>query len=312
MQACSLTPETSAMPYEFTYTEADFKMLSSSLYEWTGIQLQPEKKQMLYSRLSKRLRSLNIRDFESYRDYLLHGSNDEKSKFISCLTTNLTSFFREKHHFDHLESTALPQLHQHPLICRKTRKPTLKIWSTACSSGEEPYSIAAVLSAYRLTKSILNAQCHYRILATDIDQDIIQKAEAGHYQLGAQHNIPQLYQRALGIEKRLRRDRDEDLSPSLIIPENLKQMIAFKTLNLTGQWPLQGPFDIIFCRNVLIYFDRETQIDLIKRLGALLRPGGWLYIGHAEFFDAKISYLQTDGRTIYRKKGELSDAWTET
>ncbi len=300
--ACMSKPDRVA--YEFTYTEDNFETLRDRLYNWTGIKLQAEKKQMLYSRLSKRLRSLNLPSFESYQSYLLQDNHDEKAKFISCLTTNLTSFFREPHHFEHLRTYALPLLQQHPLTCRKTGKPTLKIWSTACSSGEEPYSIAATIDAFRHQHKSSAHRWYYRLLATDIDQDILQKAETGSYDLPNISSIPAVYRNFLGLSNARPTSQTPD-SISVDIPLTLKQKISFRNLNLTQKWHFQGPFDIIFCRNVLIYFDRQTQIELIKRMTAMLRPGGWLYIGHAEFFDANVSSLKTDGRTIYRKEGEF-------
>ena len=274
---------------EFELTEDDFRFLARQVYELTGIVIHERKRDMLYSRLSRRLRTLNLASFRDYCDYVGGPTGaSEVGAMINAVTTNLTHFFRESHHFDHLRDVALPAF---AAAGRQSGMQKLRLWSAGCSSGEEPYSIAMTVKSAAVDFS----RWDLRILATDLDTDMVTKGAAGRYRAADAEGIPaemaakytdEVATRA-GAEIRMR--------------DGLKQMIAFKQLNLMGDWPMRGPFDAIFCRNVMIYFDHPTKARLIDRYAELLRPDGWLYIGHSESLSKVSDRFQLVGRTIYRR-----------
>ncbi len=267
---------------EFALTARDFDAIRARVREAAGIVLGDTKRDLVYGRLGKRLR---VRGCTSFADYLafLDGPDgvDEQVELVNALTTNLTGFFREPHHFEALAKTVLPELAQAP-----GRR--LRIWSAACSSGEEPYSIAMVVH-----KSLPEIRSwDARILATDIDTDMIATSRAGIYDAAKAAPIP----REIARGRVLKADADMvEMSPAL------KELIRFRPLNLLGPWPFQGPFDVIFCRNVVIYFDKETQCRLFDRFADMLPLGGWLFIGHSESLFRVSDRFQHLGRTIYRK-----------
>jgi chemotaxis protein methyltransferase CheR len=273
---------------EFEFTDADFHFLAKYAYDYAGIALSDSKTNLVYGRLSKRLRALRLPDFRAYRDYLT-ANEREIENFINSISTNHTKFFRESHHFDHLRTNlAIPfGLVRHPAVGRR-----LRIWSAGCSSGEEPYTIAAVLA--RDIPTIERQDV--RILATDIDTDILAKAARGQYQSTALDEIPQDYRYYFSIEI-----QDGDRR-SMMASKTLCSMISYRRLNLMEEWPFKGPFDAIFCRNVMIYFDAATKARLIERFCSKLKPNGWLYIGHSESLTSGYPGLKLMGRTIYRKE----------
>ena len=275
---------------EFPFTDADFRFIVSLVKDVTGIVLGDHKRAMVYGRLARRLRTLGLASFVQYRD-LLQGDagSGEIVGLTNAITTNLTKFFREGHHFDHLAKAALPDWRQKSSAAAGKKR--LRIWSAGCSTGEEPYSIAMTVAS---TLGNLNAY-DVRILATDLDTNVLDRARRGIYPKESSELVP------AGMRSKhcvpLKGEEAEDVSMS----DEIRKVIAFKQLNLLGRWPMKGPFDAIFCRNVLIYFDGPTKRSLIERYTALLRPGGWLYIGHSESVVGGFPGLSMEGRTTYRR-----------
>jgi chemotaxis protein methyltransferase CheR len=274
---------------EFEFTEEDFRFLARRVHKLTGMVIHERKRDMLYSRLSRRLRTLNLASFRDYCDYV--GGPDGASEIgamINAVTTNLTHFFRETHHFDHLRDVALPAF---ATAGRQSGKQKLRLWSAGCSSGEEPYSIAMTLK----TAPVDFSRWDLRILATDLDTDMVAKGAAGRYRVADAEGIP------APLAAKYTEDVATPAGPEIRMRDSLKQMIAFKQLNLMGDWPMRGPFDAIFCRNVMIYFDPPTKARLVDRYAELLRPDGWLYIGHSESLSKVSDRFQLVGRTVYRR-----------
>ncbi|WP_395646731.1 CheR family methyltransferase [Terricaulis sp.] len=268
---------------EFAFTERDFHRIATMVREVSGIHLVEAKATLVYSRLAKRLRTLGIPSFDAYCKLLETPEGEaERSRALAALTTNVTRFFREPHHFDHLHERALP-----PLIAAARGGGRVRIWSSACSTGEEPYSIALTLFAMMPDA----AQYDIRILATDIDPNVVATARAGIYSNAAVEPIP-----AAAKDRWMTRHADR-----WRVNDELRQIIRFNELNLIGQWPMKGVFDIIFCRNVVIYFEAATQDRLWARFNQTLAPNGRLYVGHSERIDSPA--FESDGLTIYRKAG---------
>ncbi len=262
-------------------------------YEHTGIALSDNKQNLVYSRLSRRLRELGLASFRDYRKYLEseHGKQ-EIEHFINAISTNLTKFFREAHHFEHFRAHVAT-----PIAKRgETSNRRIRIWSAGCSSGEEPYSIAIVLK-----REVPDIASHdVRILATDIDTAILDKAASGIYPASAIEDVPSAYRKLLA-PKGGRQASENLVSDNLTISSDIRSLIVFRHLNLMDPWPFHGQFDAIFCRNVMIYFDGPTKAKLVDRFMAQLKPGGWLYIGHSESLLGSHPGLQLVGRTTYRR-----------
>jgi chemotaxis protein methyltransferase CheR len=274
---------------EFDLTEEDFRFLARQVYDLTGIVIHERKRDMLYSRLSRRLRTLG---FASFREYCEHVSGPdgegEIGAMINAVTTNLTHFFRETHHFDHLRDESLPAAAAADRLAGSRR---LRIWSAGCSSGEEPYSIAMTVKSAPVDFSRWNV----RVLASDLDTDMVARAAAGRYRAADASGIPD------DLAGRFTDTVTTPSGPEVRMRDTLRQMIIFKQLNLMGEWPMRGPFDAIFCRNVMIYFDHATKARLVDRFAGLLKPDGWLYIGHSESLSKVSDRFQLVGRTIYRR-----------
>jgi chemotaxis protein methyltransferase CheR len=238
---------------------------------------------MFYSRLSKRVRLLGFSSFKQYCQYL-KNEPDEFIEFINAITTNLTSFFREMHHFDFLSKTVVPELLKKNLASKR-----VKVWSAGCSTGEEPYSIAMIL------KEQLPADWQIKILATDLDTNVLATAVSGIYSREklngiSEQRIQRWFQKGVGNQ-----------ASKVKIKEELSQLVQFKHLNLMQQWPMKGMFDFIFCRNVLIYFDKETKATLASRYANLLMEGSHLFIGHSESLHQMDAGFSLIGGTIYKK-----------
>jgi len=270
---------------EFSFTDKDFAFIVQRVKEKTGIQLADHKRDMVYGRLARRLRELKMKQFKEYCE-LIDGDDGkhELENFVNAITTNLTSFFREKHHFDHLKEE-LAKLYLKPPKDKRVR-----IWSAATSSGPEPYSIA--MTAYDAINSIKSWD--FKILGTDIDTNMINKSKAGEYEERMLSGIPADYMKKYVVKK-------DKLSKAGIMDDRLKELITFKQLNLLHQWPMKGEFDFVFCRNVVIYFDKETQVVLFDRMADVIKPGGYLYIGHSESLFKVCDRFELVGRTIYRR-----------
>jgi chemotaxis protein methyltransferase CheR len=270
---------------EFHFAEQDFQRIQRLAGEHTGIQLPDGKRDMVYSRLAPRIRARGLRDFAGYLDQL-EASNDpaDLTEFINAITTNLTAFFREPHHFEHLRHTLLPQLLQ-----TRAEQRRLRIWSAGCSTGPEPYSIAMVV------REVVPADWDVKILATDLDTNVLASAAEGIY----------AREQLTGVsEDRLKRwflKGKNGMSGKVRVRQELRDMIRFRQLNLLKDWPVRGPFDLIFCRNVIIYFDKPTQRVLMERYADLLAADGHLLIGHSESLYRVSERFTSLGHTMYRK-----------
>jgi chemotaxis protein methyltransferase CheR len=252
---------------DFLLTDGDFRSISALLEEAAGISLPTSKKTLVYSRLVKRLRAVGASTFAEYRK-LLERDDAERRRMVEALTTNTTSFFREPHHFEHLKS--LLSAHLIPAARSGQR---IRIWSAACSTGEEPYSIAfTILSCLPHGTGNLDI----KILATDINTLVVEKAKNGVYSKSAIEALPR------GLEQKYFEKVPGSGSPDVAVCKAARDLISFRTLNLQEAWPMKGTFDAIFCRNVMIYFSPDTQSRLWQRFSTLLRPDGVLYIGHSE------------------------------
>jgi len=272
---------------EFEFSDADFRSLAQYAYEQAGIALSDTKRNLVYSRLSRRLRALEMTSFREYRAYLAANASELES-FINAISTNLTKFFREAHHFDHFRShVAVPFVQAaHGKVGHR-----LRVWSAGCSTGEEPYSIAVVLK-----REIRDIDRHdVRILATDIDTEVIAKGARGEYPANSIDEVPKTYREFFQPVDGNRN------SEQVVVGRDIRGLVAFRRLNLMEEWPFTGNFDAIFCRNVMIYFDGPTKTALVERLTQKLKPGGWLYIGHSESLVGTHPGLRLIGRTTYRR-----------
>jgi chemotaxis protein methyltransferase CheR len=267
---------------EFALTARDFTTISAMLMQEAGIALSQAKATLVYSRLAKRLRLLGLASFTEYCALVASPAGlAERQAMVAALTTNVTRFFREPHHFEHLKSRILPGL-----IARARHGQKIRLWSAACSSGQEPYSIALTLL------SMLPDAARYdiRILATDIDPNMLAAGAAGIYE-------PNLL---AGVPASLRRwfTRTAD---GFQIAAEARALVRFRKMNLIGPWPMRGGFQVIFCRNVVIYFDNAAQDAIWSRILPLLDADGVLYIGHSERVSGPAEAgLRSDGITIYR------------
>ena len=275
---------------EFTFTGADFRFIRDLVAERTGIVLSENKRDLVYGRLSRRLRELGLLCFRDYCSLLEKGESDEMVQFVNAITTNLTSFFREDHHFEFLGKTLLPALLEKKLKNNLPRR--LRIWSAGCSTGEEPYSIAMVL------KEVLGRDDKWdaRILATDLDTKVLEKASSGVYE---QQRVEGLTKNRL--QRWIKKGSGNNAGKVRVSPE-LQEIITFKQLNLMNDWPMSGPFDLIFCRNVVIYFNKPTQQVLFDRYAGLLDEDGHLFLGHSETMFQKTDRYRLIGKTIYQKE----------
>jgi len=264
---------------EFKFTAQDFKRVQKLIYDHAGISLSESKQELVYSRLSRRLRATGIRSFDEYLSLLEHSNGAEWEAFTNALTTNLTSFFREPHHF--------------PLLADQMRKhkgsEPFAIWCSAASTGEEPYSIAmtAVDTFGSFTPPVT-------IIATDLDTNVLETAKAGVYPENRVEKmepemIKRFFLRGTGSQEGYVRVRKE-----------LRDMITFRQLNLLDSgWPLRSQLDVIFCRNVMIYFDKPTQLEILKKFVPLLRTDGLMFAGHSESFYHAEAYFKLRGKTVY-------------
>jgi chemotaxis protein methyltransferase CheR len=272
---------------EFRFTEQDFARVRTLLYQYAGISLNDSKVDLVYGRLSRRLRATGYTDFKSYLAFVTsaHGGA-ELVNFVNALTTNLTAFFREPHHFDYLQQRLLPESMRWHDCDRRIR-----YWSAGCSTGEEAYSIAMVVREHLPAAR----DWDLKILATDLDSSVVEAARGGRYTAqriaGLSRQRAAKWFHAMG-------DRGSD---EVQIDASLRELVTFKQLNLMQQWPMRGPFDAIFCRNVVIYFDKPTQQNLFDRYADLLVEGGYLFLGHSESMYQLCDRFELIGQTIYRK-----------
>jgi chemotaxis protein methyltransferase CheR len=268
---------------EFGYSKRDFERARELIRERAGIALSACKEDMVYGRLARRVRQHGLGSVAEYLDLLERSDGEEWQDFTNALTTNLTAFFREPHHFDTLRQ----------LCGRLQRREPLRLWSAAASTGEEPYSMAMAV-----VEHFGGFDAPVRILATDIDTQVLATAARGVYALPRLDKLTperrrRFFQRGTGANDGLCR-----------VVEPLRRLVEFRPLNLLdGQWPLRGPFDAIFCRNVMIYFDKPTQYRILSRIMPLLARDGLFFAGHSESFFHAADLLKPLGRTVYRHPG---------
>jgi chemotaxis protein methyltransferase CheR len=285
----SSAPSSALSTGEFAFSDANFREIAHIAKAEAGIDLHSSKATLVYSRLAKRLRALGIKTFSDYCATVRENDN-ERNSMIAALTTNVTRFFREPHHFEHLRNEIISPLAE---SARKGRR--IRLWSAACSTGQEPYSMAlTVLSVLPEAASL-----DVRILATDLNPHVVAHGRNGCYQKEELQDVPanlrvRWFQPIAG----------DNRGATLKVTDDARALVSFRELNLMGSWPFGGPFDAIFCRNVVIYFDRETQGTIWSRLTRLLGAQGALYIGHSERISGPANaLLSPDGITSYRKKG---------
>jgi chemotaxis protein methyltransferase CheR len=264
---------------EFAFTAADFERVRKLIYEHAGISLSPAKQDMVYSRLARRLRETRLKSFGEYLALLERGDKSEWEKFVNSLTTNLTSFFREPHHF--------PVFAEH-LKKLQGRSP-IKVWCSAASTGEEPYSIA--MTAVETFNSF---NTPVAIIASDLDTNVLATAAKGVYPLDridklSPERLSRFFVRGTGTQDGFYTVRPE-----------LRRMVSFQRLNLLEpNWSIRGPLDVLFCRNVMIYFDKPTQYKILSRFAPLLAENGLLFAGHSESFLHAADLFHSQGKTVY-------------
>ena len=265
--------------HEFDFTENDFRVIQKLIYDHAGISLNDAKQNLVYSRLSRRLRANNLKNFSDYLKFLA-TNHAEWQLFINALTTNRTAFFREAHHF--------PILAEH--IRKQGSKDTISLWSCAASTGEEPYSIAMTM-----VKLFGSYTPPVRIIATDIDTEVLESAKAGIYSIDkvdmfTPSQLKPYFLKGKGNNEGLVKIRTE-----------LKNMVTFRQLNLLSEeWPVRGPFSAIFCRNVMIYLDQQTKLKILDRFAPLLTPQGLLFVGHSENIVLLTNRFKMHSRTVYQ------------
>ncbi len=263
---------------EFEFTRRDFEKIRKLIYAHAGINLSDAKVDMVYSRLARRLRATGLSNFQAYLALLENNDAEEWEAFVNALTTNLTSFFREGHHFAILKDF-LKHRHERPI----------NIWCCAASTGEEPYSIAMTAA-----EAFEPANPPVKILASDLDTNVLQKAREGIYHMDRLNKMPEAKQRRYFMRGTGSREGLAKVRPEL------QGMIDFFQLNLLHKtWAVRGPFDAIFCRNVMIYFDKPTQYQILKQMKPLLKPDGLLFLGHSEALYHASDLFRLRGQTVY-------------
>ncbi len=275
------------MQHDIEIDEKEYNYISTLIHNLCGINLHDGKKELVRARLSKRLRILGLGSFKQYIKYVEDDATKEEfSNMVDALSTNLTSFFREEKHFEFLRDNVIPEWSNN-----KTNQ-TIKIWSAGCSSGEELYTIAIVLHE---AENLLKKK-QVKILATDISSRMLEVARKAGYKKDRITKIPKDIQRKYFLKG------DNGFSDHYLVKPVLRDMVTISRLNLLGGWPMKGKFDLIFCRNVMIYFDKPTQETLVNRYWNVLNPGGYLFIGHSESLTGIKHRFKYSQPTIYRKE----------
>ncbi|HFQ91387.1 MAG TPA: chemotaxis protein CheR [Chromatiales bacterium] len=272
-----------AIRRDFEFSDRDFVRIRDLVKQHAGITLTEAKKDMVYSRLSRRLRHLGITSFSEYCRLVEDEASGELVNFTNSITTNLTAFFREQHHFDYLANTLLPRLRKEKAGSRR-----LRIWSAGCSTGEEPYSLAMTV----LENLPAHEHWDVKILATDLDSNVLETAQRGVYTMDRIKGISNQRLKRWFLKGRHNKD-------AVRVNPELQELISFRQLNLLRPWPFRGPFDFIFCRNVVIYFDKPTQKILFERYADMLELNSHLFIGHSESLFKVTDRFKLIGQTIY-------------
>lgn len=266
---------------EFLWTNSDFSRVQSLIYQRAGISLHDGKHAMVYSRLSRRLRDTGHDSFSDYLSWLERSDGDEWQHFINALTTNLTAFFREQHHFDIFASHLRSKPNNH----------AWRVWCSASSTGEEPYSI--LISA----TEALGVNADFKLMASDIDSKVLATAAQGIYKSDAVKDLSRER-----LQKFFLKGKGSKLG-SVLVKKELRQKVDFIIVNLIrNDWPFKAPFDVIFCRNVMIYFDAATQRKVLEKMHQFLKPGGLLFVGHAENFSESRDLFTLKGKTVYERR----------
>ncbi len=266
---------------EFSWTDADFDRVQAMIYKRAGISLHDGKHAMVYSRLSRRLRETGHQSFREYLSWLESTDSPEWQEFVNALTTNLTSFFRENHHFEVFAD----------LLKSRPAGSPMRVWCSAASTGEEPYSIAIT------ALEILGASSQFSLAASDIDSKVLATAQQGVYRLDGMKGID-----AQRMQRFFLRGKAGNDGMVRVKPE-LSRMIRFLMVNLIhDDWPFSEPFDVVFCRNVMIYFDAQTQRKVLERIHRVMKPGATLFVGHAENFSDSRDLFVLKGKTVYERR----------
>jgi len=270
--------------HEFDFNDQDFARVKKMVYDFAGIDLNESKKNLVYNRLSKRIRFLDQSSFKHYLDYVIEQGESEFVHLINAITTNLTFFFRENHHFEYLTDKVIPQLIKDNQTTKKIR-----IWSAGCSTGEEPYSIAIIL------KESVPAGWDARVIATDLDTTVVQTGMAGVYKDDRLKGVTEARKKKWFLKG------SGSMAGWIKVKPELHEIIDFGQINLMNDWPIKDQLDVIFCRNVVIYFDKPTQSKLFDRYANQLTEHGHLFIGHSESLYKVCDRFQLLGKTIYQK-----------
>lgn len=266
---------------EFVWTSADFDRVQKLIYQRAGINLHDGKHAMVYSRLSRRLRETGYQSFRDYLGWLEGHDGPEWQEFINALTTNLTSFFREQHHFEILASH----------LKSKPANTAWRVWCNAASTGEEPYSI--IMTAV----DVLGVKADFKLWASDIDSKVLASAARGVYRLDNIKGVD-----AEQLERYFMRGKGANEGMARVKPE-LQRFVEFLSVNLIhDDWPFRDPFDVVFCRNVMIYFDAQTQRKVLERIHRVMKPGGLLFVGHSENFNESRDLFVLRGKTVYERR----------
>lgn len=275
----------------YTIDEASFETLREMMYRESGVSLSDAKRPLVCSRLGRRLKALRLANYRDYIQYLKASNNkqEELQNLVNCLTTNKTDFFRERHHFHYLRDVVFPELENR---ARRSGSRSLRIWSSACSEGDEPYSIAMTVMEHLPNYKTWDIE----ILASDVNTQVLDTAQRGVYPIEKLSTLEESWKR-----KYLLRGNGNQQGKVMIRPD-VKRLINFKNINLMKSWPIEDEFDVIFCRNVIIYFDQETQTKLLQRMAERLTPDGHLMLGHSENCHWLMKYFELKGNTIFKRR----------
>lgn len=272
---------------EFRMEERDFQEIRRFMRQQAGIEIADDKRNLVYGRVVRVLRAKGLREFSQYLEIVKAGDTEAKTELINALTTNFTSFFREKHHFEFLQQQGIRQM-----MAAQGASKKLRAWSAGCSSGEEPYTLGMTV----LESDLARAGWDFKLLATDLDEDILARAERGVYRSQAIADLSTAQRKRFFYC-----GTGEQVGYVRVKPE-LHQLVTFRKLNLMDSWPIRQKFDLIFCRNVMIYFSAETQTQLIRRFAAQLHPHGYLMIGHSETIDGAEDILTRVDKRAYQPR----------
>lgn len=275
------------------YTDKDFEFIRRIMAETSGINLNVAKRELVYSRLAKRIRHLGFDSFADYCD-LLRQDAGELGQCVNAMTTNVTSFFRENHHFEYLRQVVFPESLSRASTAEVN---TLRIWSAGCSSGEEPYSIGIAAREFFGDHPLWNI----KIDATDLDSSILDRARQGVFRTKDVDGMDQGY-----LKRWFHKGTQSNAGRVRVVPE-IRELVSFSKLNLKEEWPEREKYDVIFCRNVMIYFDMDLKKQLVHGFHRMLKPGGFLFVGHSESLFGLSDKFEVAGKTIHKRRREMEN-----